>query len=334
MVSPGKLQLLAELADGTVDAYQPTIDRETEQLRYPEAERFLHDREGPAGEVLEELARWGLLDESFQEKVYLCPGCGTDDLRYTTACPSCGSLHVVETEVVHHTDCGHTAPRAEFASEGDLDVYVCSGCDETVTVPDEGGTVLDEIEVARRHVCRDCDGWYEAPTPRLNCPQCPPVVPSEAVEWVLYRYELAAAGEAWLDRQLSARQAIVEALADRGFETRVDTTVGDGPGVPVHVYAEDALLDRRVVAGMAEQPDVEDVRAVQEAATAADARGMLLATTGTVTERAAAAARETDVDLLSRRSDDGLERHYETTEGSDDTRNLLQRLTSAVTGEP
>lgn len=328
--------MLAELSDGTVDAYEPTIDHESETVRYRSAERILHDRDGPAEEVLQELAQWGLLTETFQEKVYLCPACGSDDLRYTTACRSCGSLHVVQTEVVYHTECQHAAPRAEFASEGDLDVYVCPGCDEAVDVSTESGGVLEEVEVARRHVCHDCDEWYEAPGSRLQCPRCPPVVPSEAIERVLYRYALDPTGEAWLDRQLSARRALVEALAGRGFETRVDTTVGDGADgeIPVHVYAEDALLDRRVVAGMTEQPGVEDVESIREAATAADARAMLLTTTGTVTEGAAAAARTADVDLLSRRSDDGLERHFETTEGSEDTRTLLQRLTSAVTGEP
>lgn len=336
MVSPGKLQLIEELAEGTLDAFEPTIDANSGELRYPGAERYLHDRDGPAADVLAELAQWGLLTETFQEKVYLCPNCDSDQLEFTTACPACKSLHVVETEVIHHTECDHVAPKTRFASDGDVDMYVCPGCEESINVPDEPRSVLEGIEIAHQHVCQDCNGRFETPEARLQCQQCPPVVPTEASELVLYRYTLNETGRTWLDEQLAARRRVIEALTDREFETRINTAVSTEAGeeIRVHVYAEDDLLNRRIVVTVHEQPDGDDVQLLHEAATAADAHAIALTTTGTITDRAVEVARTADVELLSRRPDGTLEREYEVTEGEDDTQPFLERLTSAVTRKP
>lgn len=334
MVSPGKLELLAALKEGRVDAYEPTIADESDELQCRPAEQILHERDGPAPDVLEELAQQGLLTRTFLEKVYLCPNCSARDLRYTTACPSCWSLRIVETEMIRHGVCGHVGLEEDFVSEEHSEP-VCPGCTATVNL-DDSETPLGELEKLRRHVCRACEEQVETPMSRLQCQECPVVEPSEATERVRYRYTLSDTGETWFDTLLPARRAVAEALTDRGFDTRLNTTITTGTDeeIPVHIDAQDDLLDRRVVVGIAEQPTVTDVRPLKKATTAATTQAIVLTTTGTATGRAAEVIRSADMTVLTHQ-DDGTVQRVEETEpatASAPTRTILKRLTATMTG--
>lgn len=336
MVSPGKLELLAALKERRVEAYEPTIADESDELRCRPAEQILHDRDGPAPDVLEEVAQQGHLTKTFQKKVYLCPSCSSADLRYTTACPSCGSFQIVETKMLRHDVCDHVAPEEHYVSEENSEP-VCPGCDAAVNLADSE-TPLGELETVQRRVCHACEQWVETPTPRLQCQECPAVEPSDATERVIYRYTLSDTGETWFDTLLPARRAVAEALTDRGFDTSVNTTITTETDeeIPVHIDAHDDLLDRRVVVGIAEQPAVTDVRPIKKAATAGTTRGIVLTTTGTITERAAALARSANLRVLTHQADGSVQpvEATEAAEKSTVTRTILKRLTATVTGHP
>lgn len=325
MVSPGKLTALTALADGSTAEFDPSIDPDTGEVGYPEAERHLDDGDPTAFEVLESFARREILAKTFEEKVYICPGCGTEGMAYTTACPGCGSAHTVETELFEHLDCGCIAPRDRF--EVGTDGFVCPECEARLDAE-------DDIERGRRHVCQDCDSYFETPEHGLRCRSCTDIyVPGETVEQVLCRYSLTDEGERWVETQLTARESMVETLAERGFDARADTTVRGESGAehPVHVYAEDDLLDSRVVASIHERPDASDATALRDVATDIDARPVLITTLGSVDEQVATAADRTEMRILSARADGSLERDFEVT--ADDPRNrqsLVQRIASAV----
>ena len=325
MVSPGKLTALTALADGSTPEYEPTIDPDTGTVSYPEVARQLDDEDPTAFEALESLARRDILGKTFEEKVYVCPGCGAEGMQYTTACPGCGSGYTIETELFEHLECGHIAPRVEF--EAGPDEFVCPGCEATV---DDSG---ENIEHGVRHVCQECDSYFEQPEHGLRCRECTDIyVPSEGKERVLCRYSLTDSGQRWVETQLSARESVVELLTDRGFDASANTTVqGDsGTDHPVHVYGEDELLDSRIVVAIHERPDREDAAELRDVAADLDARPMMVTTLGSVATSVASLADRDDLRILSAQTDGTLEHDYEVTDDPRTTQSLVQRIASAV----
>lgn len=325
MVSPGKLTALTALADGSAPEYEPTIDPDTGAVSYPEVARQLHDDDPTAFEALESLAHRDILGKTFEEKVYVCPGCGAEGMQYTTACPGCGSAYTIETELFEHLDCGHIAPRVEF--EAGPDEFVCPGCEATIDESDEN------IERGVRHVCQDCDSYFEQPEHGLRCRECTDIyVPSEGRERVLCRYSLTDSGQRWVETQLSARESVVELLTDRGFDASANTMVQGDSGTehPVHVYGEDELLDSRIVAAIHERPDREDAAELRDVAADLDARPMMVTTLGSVATSVASLAERDDLRILSAQTDGTLERDYEVTDDPRTTQSLVQRIASAV----
>jgi len=329
MVSPGTLRLLSRLADGRIEECAPRIDEETGAVSYPTAAEVLDAGNGPPVEALEALAGHGLLEREFEEKIYRCPDCEAEGLGYTTACPACDSPHTVETELLEHADCGYVAPHAAFETAGEYGEYVCPSCKEALPSFDINTSSY------RRYVCRDCGERVERPAHRLRCRECTRVIePRRAIERVCCRYLLAEAGERFVETQLRAREAIVEALEAKDFDVTVDTTVpGPGGGQrPVHVHAEEEFLGDQVVAAIHEWPDADAVSALRTAAQGAGARPLLLTTSGSIGPEAASLAEESDVALLTLREDGTLERDYETGAEPSDRTTFFQRLTSAVRG--
>lgn len=323
MVSPGTLTALTALADGSQAEYEPTIDTETGGVSYPDAETRLDAGDPNAFELLESLAKRGVLGKTFEEKVYLCPGCGAEGMAYTTACPSCGSAHTVETELFEHLSCGHIAAREAF--EVGPDEYVCPDCEAHLDS-------LDEIESGHRHVCQDCGSFPEQPEHGLRCRDCGDIyAPGDATERVLCRYALTDEGIRWVEAQIAARESMVETLEERGFDARANTTVNTDRGdQPVHVYGEDELLDSRVVAAIHERPGREAASQLRDVAAAVDARPYLVTTLGSVEKDVVSIAEGADMRILSADTEGNLSNDYQITEGQRTSPSLVQRIASAV----
>jgi DNA-directed RNA polymerase subunit RPC12/RpoP len=321
MASPGVLRLLSELADGSIEEFTPVIDDEG-QVSYPDVEEHLDASDGSPFEVLESLARQGVLYREFRDKAYICPDCSAEGMSYTTICPDCGSPNTVEMELLEHIECGGVAPRENFQTEDGE--YVCPDCGLSIHP--------EHTELLSQHVCQTCGERADVPADSLRCRDCVTICdPAEATEWVLYSYGFERDGEHWLETQLSARQSMVEMLNGRGFTVDVDTTVTDESGeeYPVHIYGEDDLLGDRVVADVHERPNVTDVENLRSAAATAGGRCLLVSTSGTVSEQAGEIATTDDIGLLSLQQDGSLCRDYETTP-NENQQSVFDRITSGV----
>lgn len=237
MVSPGKLNTLTALMDGSITAYEPSIDPESSEIGYPDAAQYLHESDGRAFEMLESLARRGILGKTFEEKTYICPDCRAEGIQYTTVCPDCGSAYAIETELFEHSTCSYIAPRGEF--ETYPDEFICPDCEEAFDS-------FENVEREERYVCQDCESYFETPEHGLRCRGCADIyVPDETIERVLCRYTLTDAGQQWVETQLAARESLAEMLTERGFNTDVSTVIQGKSGTkyPVQVFATDTLLD-------------------------------------------------------------------------------------------
>ncbi len=318
MVSPDALRAVVELRDGDSEAFEPSIDL-SGQVSYPDLEAHLDGREDDPVAVLERLAARDALDSQFVSKAYVCPDCDTEGMQYVTACPACESIHVIRKEAVVHPSCGSIL---DVAPEDVDDGVRCPTCEETIE--------RKWLDRQRRHRCHGCDSWIDDPEHRLRCRRCETVYPpDESRELPLYRYPMADAGERWLDRQLEARRSLAEALESRRYETELDVTVS---GSRVHLLAEDPLLDDRLVADVHDRPDETDLRRLVEAATAADARPMVLSTEGSFDEAAIELIDREDVTVLTA-TDDGLSRTSMDVDQPAGTDSLLDRVVSAI-GSP
>lgn len=321
MATPGVLRLLEELADGTVEEFSPVIT-EDGGVSYPDVERHLDACDGDSYSVLESLAHREILYREFQEKAYVCPECGADGMTYTTICAECGSQNTIEQELLEHVECGGLAPEKQFqAADGE---YVCPECELAVRP--------EQTEMLRQHVCQTCGASAAGSVGALQCRECASVYePREAIEWVLYSYGFEQHGRQWLTTQLSARQALAEMLADRGFAVDVETVVGnDGQERPVHLYGEEELLGDRVVGAVHERPDHDAVERLHEIAAAVDARSVLVSTSGTITERAEEFAQTHSVGVVSYQQDGTLQREYTTSTRTERPSSVFERLTSSV----
>jgi predicted amidophosphoribosyltransferase len=308
MVSPGKLTVLTALADRATTAYKPSLVHDTGEVRYPDAARLLNNTDAPASDVLESFAQRNLLAKSFEEKVYICPGCNTDGIQYTTACPSCGSAYTIETELFDHVACGHIAPRDRF--EVGPEEFICPECEAQFDS-------LERVERGIRYVCQECQSYFKMPEHGLRCRDCADIYPpSETIERVLCRYVLTDSGRRWVKTQLAARESLSETLAERGFDTTTNTSVEGESGTeyPVHVFAEDALLDSRIVAAIHERPAIDDATVLREIAPDTGAHPILVTTCGTVGEQVAALAEQTDIHIITAQAEGRLAHDYEVTD--------------------
>lgn len=324
MVSSRKLTALTALTDGSTTAYEPSIAPDTGEVSYPEAAQHLHKGNDTAFETLESLARRDILGKTFEEKTYICPDCGTEEIQYTTACPGCGSAYAIETELFEHLECGHIAPRIEF--ETGHDEFVCPDCEAALDS-------FENVERRERYVCQDCESYFETPEHGLRCRECADIyVPDETIERVLCRYTLTDAGQQWVETQLVARESLVEMLTERGFDTRVNTTIQGESGTEhsVHVFATDTLLDSRVVAAVHEHPNIDDATALREVATDVNARPILVTTLGTVSEQPATLADRDDIHILHARAGGSLTHDYEVTADRRPNESVVQRIASTV----
>ncbi|RQH00840.1 hypothetical protein EA472_09410 [Natrarchaeobius oligotrophus] len=326
---------MSELRDGTNDAFDPEID-EAGDVTYPSVERHLDERDGPAIDFLRAMADRGLLSAEFEYKVYVCPNCSAEGMQYTTGCPHCASVHATRETAVVHPVCGEPLgvdPRSDGeTAEDDQDEdredrqesLYCQNCDEEVAP--------DERKRDRRYRCHACDARFDSPAHRLWCRDCLHTSPPADVrEQPLYRYRLSTAGDQWVAEQVDGRRSLAETLEARGYETDVDTTVttSSDDELPVHVYADDDLLDDRIVVGVHSSPTPADVEHLLEAARETDARPVILSTDGSMDDSAAELVDAENVTVVS--SVDGtLSRVRGISEHSREDNRVLEWLASIV----
>lgn len=306
MASAGEVRLVSRLYDRPDASFEPRIRDGI--VEYPAAASVLDDRDRPTTGTLDALADVGVLDKRYTTKSYGCPGCTSTDLKYIGACPRCGSTHTIGRTVVQHADCSHAGPPSEF--ERPDGSRRCPACELVVDGSD--------LEYDRRNVCRECEAEFADPDDRMQCRECHNTyAPMRVDERTLYEYSLTDRGREWYETRIRARELLVERLENRGFEAAVDVAVaGDDGEYPVHVRAEEPLLDTRLVADVHGDPSTDDLDHLRTAAEHADATGMVIVTAPSIPAEAARRIEGRGLNLLALHPDDGLTREWTTGQSS------------------
>jgi hypothetical protein len=118
----------------------------------------------------EALARLGLVERKFFEKVQCCPGCASARLLVHEECAKCRSPDIAEEAIIHHLRCGYQGPERDFQQGREL---ICPKCRQhcehfSVDYDKPGMLVLcnachhttGEAEVGFK--CLDCDTGFES----------------------------------------------------------------------------------------------------------------------------------------------------------------------------
>jgi Thaumarchaeal output domain 1 len=159
-----KQMLLARLA---------VRDRGMQAKRDPSLKEIVTYKDETAiGGVLhnaEALARLGLLEKKFFEKVQCCPSCTSARLLVREECSKCRSADIVEEPIIHHLRCGYQGPERDFRKDRELVCPKCSlHCEHFSVDYDKPGSLVlcndcnhatGEAEVGFK--CLDCDNGFE-----------------------------------------------------------------------------------------------------------------------------------------------------------------------------
>jgi hypothetical protein len=117
----------------------------------------------------EALARLGLLEKKFFERVQCCPSCTSARLLVREECSKCRSADIVEESIIHHLRCGYQGPERDFRKDREMICPKCSmHCEHFSVDYDKPGSLVlcndcnhstGEAEVGFK--CLDCDSGFE-----------------------------------------------------------------------------------------------------------------------------------------------------------------------------
>ena len=162
--SPEVQRMLKALSEGRATESKPTMNDLTGRVVYPSAAQAAGVSDEAAGEVLEFLAREGILVREASESFHHCSACGSTRLRFASRCKSCGSPMLYTVDAVTHLKCGYTEASQLFATGKGLK---CPSC----------GKGLKELGVDYRRVsnyykCLSCGKAGNESRSVFRCQSC------------------------------------------------------------------------------------------------------------------------------------------------------------------
>lgn len=165
---------------------------------YPLAGGIFREDAGKEIPQLELLAKMGLLEETFFDKIHLCPKCGHYQLNFREVCPICRKSQIYWVENVHHYMCGHIAPRPDFAQFGGL---VCPKCRQELL-----HLGVDYEKPSSGYYCPACRKPFTEPLVDCRCLNCAATDSIDKIQpQTIQQYQLSPLGvQAALSGQLSS----------------------------------------------------------------------------------------------------------------------------------
>lgn len=324
MVSPGKLQLLSTLNEGSIGRFEPTISNNG-HVEYTEAKDLLNYRDGTSREALNTLAEKGLLNQNYTSKVYVCPSCHNEGMQYITACPSCEATHTVRASFFEHTECGYTGEAQEFETKNDTDGYICPNCEEKFD--------RSKLDIKQKNLCKDCNQYFEDLNHRLWCLDCLHFcAPEKATEQTLYEYELSEEGENWYEVQMTAKELLIDEFDTRGFDTRIDASIQNNrdESYSVHIHAKDDLLNEQIIADIHSTIDSNELEFISTAAEEIDARPIVLMTNGSVPSDVLQSANDNNITVLWINSEGAIRRCESLDDEHHSSPSVIDKLSSSI----
>lgn len=125
--------------------------------------------------TLESLASKGILKESGEKRLVICPICTTgvtEPDRSNYICSNCRSKKIVRLNFLSHPFCGYTGNRKTFITQEGL---VCPNCKVKLTKQLQSQSDMDRegyMVLGNAFECEDCNTRFSRPEMVHNCNRC------------------------------------------------------------------------------------------------------------------------------------------------------------------
>lgn len=234
---PKVIKLLELLLDKRPGMVEPALcPRRDGWISYPLLETALGIGSEYAAQLLEDMCRLGYLERRFRDKLYLCSGCNSDNLKLVGICPSCSSRHLIRQDFIEHIGCGHTAPVTEFCRNG---LRSCPRCRVELVLVGS-----DYLLHTGRYRCEDCGDSFEHPVEQWFCRSCQRSYGQwELRELVLYDYVLNERELARLRAERIPKAKVRDFFLREGYEVTEGVQVAGRSGAE---HRLDILATKRV----------------------------------------------------------------------------------------
>ena len=177
-------------------------------------------------DILESLARKGVLKKVKVGTIPSCPKCGSHRIMVKFLCPVCGSTNIRRVDAIVHLPCGYTAPVEKFVSGGTL---VCPKCGKKLKAIGVDYNKLRDVIL-----CEDCGKVSLAPKLMFECADCGAVFGEKDVALKpIYGYRVLK------EKLLSFRPIIGELtviLKEKGLEVTTPKEVLGRSGI-IHTFS-------------------------------------------------------------------------------------------------
>jgi len=230
-----KWALLSKLIKQGVTELNPTLSKVG--VRYVDIEENLKDASPTrVMAALKKLEKKGAVEASLSDRVLTCPDCGSPKVYSKYACPKCHSFNVEYTELMEHIKCGYIGPKTKFAEESSL---ICPRC-KTVISEGENHEADDPYlkqtkyrTIGNCYLCERCGYRFDTPEIVHFCQQCKRNFTHREGRYIkVYRYKITDKTLNNLKKDLPVLETIKNGLREKGYETRLHTSLSGTSGVP------------------------------------------------------------------------------------------------------
>lgn len=105
--------------------------------------------------------------------VHVCPECYMSHLIYSETCPSCGSVDIIQEDMIHHFRCANISSESSYMRGGKLTCPKCSHDIKHIGVDYDRPTGV--------YLCRKCNLQFTQSTMSCTCTACGKVSPVEGL---------------------------------------------------------------------------------------------------------------------------------------------------------
>lgn len=220
--------LLERLANNRIEKLEPKLDLK-HGFKYPEAEEILQLPPEDTKDILDELAKIGVLDKEFKDKLVKCPICDSLSVATRHHCPYCDSLQIDREKLIEHLVCGNIDMEAKYRKNDEL---ICPKCH--LPLRSKG---IDYRRVGAWYDCQECKRRFDTPKIRHHCLDCGAIFTVREAELSdAYTYTMNKDAQAEFKRSHTLIKALKKALEEKDYKVLIPGIV-EGESGNTHTFS-------------------------------------------------------------------------------------------------
>jgi GGDEF domain-containing protein len=139
-------------------------------------------------EIPKQLAHHHLLESKAIDRIHECHTCRSSFINFRETCPTCQSVSIKASDLIHHFVCGNMGPIADYGSG---DILTCPKCRKTLR---HLGVDYDRPSIV--FDCEACGEPFQQPHIQCTCINCGTTTdPEKLIQREVMNYSLTVLGE-------------------------------------------------------------------------------------------------------------------------------------------